>query len=145
MQVTFEWLETPWLLLASMEGEVTLSDYAAFNAERLRYLNAAYQRVYCIYDWSSVDPALSPEAFTVMLKTTVPTHPRVGVTAVVGNQTMLRMVTTSIVQQELKKYTQSATQVFSALEQALHFCRTKAALDREAEASYAHQLPIGSR
>ena len=137
MQFTFEWLDAPWLLLASIEGEVTLANYDAFNAERLRYFNDAYERVYCICDWSEADPKLTPDSIAVMLKTISYAHPRLGVMAVVSNQTMRRFIATSGVQQGTKKPTQTATQVFYTLEEAVHFCRTKAALDWEAEASYS--------
>jgi hypothetical protein len=137
MRYTFEWLEAPWLLLATMEGVVTLPEYQDFTVERMQYLNEAYQRIYCICDWSRVDPKLPPEATAAMLKTPAHAHPRVGVMAVVGNQTMLKFIATSIVQQSVKKNTQQATQVFTTLEEAIQFCRTKAALDREAEAIYS--------
>ena len=137
MQFTFEWLESPWLLLATMEGEVTLPEYQDFATERLRYLNDAYERIYCICDWSKADPKLPPEATAAMLKTPAHAHPHIGVLAVVGNQTMLKFIATSIVQQGMKKNEQSATQVFATLEEAVQFCRTKADLDREAKAIYS--------
>ena len=141
MHFTVEWIERPWLLLFNLEGNFTLTDYEAFTIFRLRYLSKVRKLIYLIYDWSGIDPNLPPKIIIEM--TRVPSYAQlhIGVMATVSNQAMLDFVASPYGQREMKHNGQTAIQAFATRQEAEHFCRTKAALDREAETTFTRRQP----
>ncbi|MEP7289613.1 MAG: STAS/SEC14 domain-containing protein [Chloroflexota bacterium] len=129
MQYKVEWLEPDRLLLITLEGIVTMPDYEEFSAERLRYLNDADGQIYCICDWSAVSDKISPPIFAALANTSAHHHPNCKVMAVVGNQAMLKMIATIIIQKPTTS-DPAAAQVFESLEQAETFCRTVMSVDQ---------------
>src|SRR5260221_5941053 len=97
LQFTTERIESPWLLLITLKGVPTLPDYQKFSDERLRYLETSRGHLYCICDWSTVEERLTPEIFGVMAKSAGHRHPNTGAIVSIGNQTLLKMVTTVII------------------------------------------------
>ncbi len=135
MEYAIEWLEAPWLLNLSVQGEMTVDGFNAQIRDVLRYMDGADGHLYWLSDLSQIGndsstSGLDPKVIQAMLDTPMLKHPNCGQLVMVGDK-LVRFISQMIAQSpEMKKLAGGVPmRVFGTFEEAEQFCREVATVD----------------
>lgn len=132
MKYQFSWIEEPYLLFLTMEGETNLPDYEAMITEQLRYYDGANGRLYLVADVSKLGGGrIDPKVMDALFKSPTFKHANNGLIVLIGTAALLRFVMTMVNQNPEKLTKESGPiRIFDNMDEAVQFAKDVAAADQ---------------